>query len=99
MSRICAQLAEEVTAWSARRLDDVELDYLYLDGTSFRYHPGARAEPVLVAYGIPPPAPGLPRARTGRQRRLRPWEAFLADLVGRGYARRCWWSATPRPAC
>ena len=52
VSRICAQLAEEFTVWSARRLDDVELDYVYLDGTSFRYHPGARAEPVLVAYGI-----------------------------------------------
>lgn len=56
VSRICAQLAEEFTAWSTRRLDEVELDYLYLDATSFCYHPGARAEPVLVAYASPPPA-------------------------------------------
>jgi putative transposase len=85
VSRICAQLAEEFTAWSGRRLDDVELDYLYLDGTSFRYHPGARAEPVLVAYGITttgsPVFLGLaPAASEGHD----PWEAFLADLTGRG---------------
>jgi putative transposase len=76
VSRICAQLAEEFTAWSGRRLDDVELDYLYLDGTSFRYHPGARAEPVLVAYGITttgsPVFVGLaPAASEGHD----PWEA------------------------
>ena len=52
VSRICSQLAEECTAWSIRSLAEVELDYLYLDGTCFRYHPDARAEPVLVAYGI-----------------------------------------------
>jgi putative transposase len=52
VSRICSQLAEEFTAWSTRSLAGIELDYLYLDGTCFRYHPGARAEPVLVAYGI-----------------------------------------------
>jgi putative transposase len=85
VSRICAQLAEEYTAWSARRLDDVELDHLYLDGTSFRYRPGARAEPVLVAYGITttdaPVFLGLaPAGSEGHD----PWEAFLADLVGRG---------------
>jgi putative transposase len=85
VSRICAQLAEEFTAWSARRLDHVELDYLYLDGTSFRYHPGARAEPVLVAYGITttgsPVFLGLAAAASEGHDS---WEAFLADLTGRG---------------
>jgi putative transposase len=52
VSRICSQISEEFTAWSTRSLAEVELDYLYLDGTCFWYHPGARAEPVLVAYGI-----------------------------------------------
>jgi hypothetical protein len=39
-------------AWSARRLDDVELDYLFLDGSHFKYHANASAEPVLAAWGI-----------------------------------------------
>ena len=28
------------------------LDYLFLDASMFRMHPGARAEPVLAAWGI-----------------------------------------------
>jgi putative transposase len=68
VSRICSQLAEEFTVWSTRSLAEVELDYLYLDGTCFRCHPGARAEPILVAYGI---------TTTGSP-------GFLADLTGRG---------------
>jgi putative transposase len=52
VSRICEAIGGEFTAWSTRSLAEVDLDYLYLDGTCFRYHPGARAEPVLVAYGI-----------------------------------------------
>jgi putative transposase len=39
VSRICQQLSEEFGAWSTRSLTDVELDYLYLDGTCFRYTP------------------------------------------------------------
>jgi transposase-like protein len=85
VSRICQQLAEEFTAWSTRSLAEVELDYLYLDGTCFRYHPGARAEPVLVAYGITTTASpvflGLaPAASEGHD----PWVDFLANLTGRG---------------
>jgi putative transposase len=30
----------------------MELEYLFLDGSRFRMHPGARAEPVLCAWGI-----------------------------------------------
>ena len=33
-------------------LADVELDYLFLDGSFFKMHDGARAEPVLAAWGI-----------------------------------------------
>ena len=85
VSRICSQLAEEFTAWSTRSLAEVELDYLYLDGTCFRYHPGARAEPVLVAYGITttgsPVFLGLASAASEGHD---PWKAFLTDLTGRG---------------
>ena len=28
------------------------LDYLFLDASMFKMHPGARAEPVLAAWGI-----------------------------------------------
>jgi transposase-like protein len=85
VSRICQQISDEFTAWSARSLTGVELDYLYLDGTCFRYHPGARAEPVLVAYGITttgsPVFLGLaPAASEGHD----PWVDFLQDLTGRG---------------
>jgi putative transposase len=85
VSRICSQISEEFTAWSTRSLAEVELDYLYLDGTCFRYHPGARAEPVLVAYGITttgsPVFLGLaPAASEGHD----PWIEFLHDLSGRG---------------
>jgi putative transposase len=85
VSRICQQISTEFAAWSTRSLAEVELDYLYLDGTCFRYHPGARAEPVLVAYGITtcgsPVFLGLaPAASEGHD----PWVDFLGDLSARG---------------
>jgi hypothetical protein len=33
-------------------LDEVELEYLFLDASMFKMHSGARAEPVLAAWGI-----------------------------------------------
>ena len=85
VSRICEQISTEFTAWSTRSLASIDLDYLYLDGTCFRYHPGARAEPVLVAYGTTttgsPVFLGLaPAASEGHD----PWVDFLADLTNRG---------------
>lgn len=38
--------------WSARRLDDLGVDYLGLDAPMFKMHLGAWAEPVLAALGI-----------------------------------------------
>lgn len=35
-----------------RRVADGGLEYLYLDASQFRFHDGARAEPVMVAYGV-----------------------------------------------
>src|SRR6185436_9916746 len=51
-SRICGEIKTQLQAWSARRLDDVELDYLFLDGSHFKYHANASAEPVLAGWGI-----------------------------------------------
>jgi hypothetical protein len=45
VSRICQAIGDEFAAWSGRRLDGLELDYLFLDASMFKMHPGARAEP------------------------------------------------------
>jgi transposase-like protein len=52
VSRICQRIREEFAVWRARDLSGVRLDYLFLDASHFRMHPGAPAEPVLAAWGI-----------------------------------------------
>ena len=52
VSRICEAIKVEFDAWSRRDLSEVALDYLYLDGSHFKFHEGQRSEPVLVAWGI-----------------------------------------------
>lgn len=85
VSRICEQLKTEFEAWSRRRLDDVELDYLFLDGSHFKYHANAAAEPVLAAWGIDtdgkPVFVGLDAAAAESGDA---WAGFLTDLGERG---------------
>lgn len=52
VSWVCQQIKDEYEAWSRRRLDGITLDYLLLDASFFRMHPGSLAEPVLAAWGI-----------------------------------------------
>ena len=52
VSSVCQQIKDEYEAWSRRRLDGIALDYLFLDASFFRMHPGSPAEPVLAAWGI-----------------------------------------------
>jgi len=55
VSRICQRIGVEFEAWRTRDLAGVRLDYLFLDfldGSHFKLHPGAPAEPVLAAWGI-----------------------------------------------
>jgi transposase-like protein len=52
VSQVCQAIKTEYDNWAARRLDDVMLDYLFLDASFFRMHPGSPAEPVLAAWGI-----------------------------------------------
>ena len=52
VSRVCQAIGEQFEAWRTRPLDGVVLDYLFLDASMFKMHPGARAEPVLAAWGI-----------------------------------------------
>jgi putative transposase len=85
VSRICAAIGEEFAAWRTRDLSGVRLDYLFLDASHFKMHPGAPAEPVLAAWGIDvdgkPVFVGLAPAASES---TDAWDDFLADLVGRG---------------
>ncbi|MDP9472204.1 MAG: transposase [Chloroflexota bacterium] len=85
--RVCEQLKTDFEAWSRRRLDDITLDYLFLDGSHFKYHANAGPEPVLAAWGID--TDGKPvfigidaaAAESGDA-----WAGFLTDLGERGLA-------------
>jgi putative transposase len=85
VSRICQAIKDEFDAWKTRDLGGIELEYLVLDGSHFRMHPGAPAEPVLAAWGITtqgsPVLLGLaPGAHEGHD----PWAGFLGELVACG---------------
>ena len=86
VSRICKAIGEELDAFNSRRLDEVKLDYLFLDGSYFRYHVGAAAEPVLAAWGID--TDGKPvfvvLAATGGGESGDGWADFLTELGERG---------------
>jgi putative transposase len=85
VSRVCEAIKVEFDAWRTRRLADVELEYLYLDASHFRFHDGARAEPVLVAWGIT--SDGRPRLLALDAVSAESHDAvvgFLRDLVARG---------------
>jgi putative transposase len=85
VSRICQSIREEFAAWKRRRLDGVRLDYLFLDGSHFKMHPGSPAEPVLAAWGIDtdgkPVFVGLAPAAVES---TDAWDGFLGDLRDRG---------------
>jgi putative transposase len=85
VSRVCQAIAAEFSAWSERRLDELELDYLFLDASMFKMHPGARAEPVLAAWGITTTgAPVFVALAGGGAESTDAWAGFLDELVGRG---------------
>jgi putative transposase len=87
VSAICAQIKDEYQAWAARRLDGVVLDYLFLDASFFRMHPGSPAEPVLAAWGITTDGkPAFAGLAPGTGESADAWHDFLADLTGRGLA-------------
>ena len=89
VSRMCGEIKTQFEAWSARRLNGVELDYLFLDGSHFKYHANASAEPVLAGWGIDtggkPVFVGLAAAwsESGDA-----WEGFLTGLGERGWPAR-----------
>jgi transposase-like protein len=85
VSRICAAIGAEFAAWRIRDLSGVRLDYLFLDASHFKMHPGAPAEPVLAAWGVDvegkPVFVGLAPAASES---TDAWDDFLADLKERG---------------
>jgi putative transposase len=85
VSRICQAIGDDFTAWSGRRLDGLQLDYLFLDASMFKMHPGARAEPVLAAWGITTDgAPVFVALAAGGSESTDAWGDFLNGLHGRG---------------
>ncbi len=85
VSRVCQAIGQEFDRWSARRLDDLELDYLFLDASMFKMHPRARAEPVLAAWGITTTgAPVFVALAAGGSESTDAWGDFLNELTGRG---------------
>ena len=87
VSAICQAIKEEYQAWVARRLDGVQLDYLFLDASFFRMHPGSPAEPVLAAWGITTGGkPAFIGLAPGTGESFDAWHDFLAGLRDRGLA-------------
>ena len=84
-SRICQRLRAEFDAWNRRDLSKVKLDYLYLDGSFFKMHPKARAEPVLAAWGIDTDGHAVFLGLgPGTAESTDAWRGFIQDLADRG---------------
>jgi len=87
VAQVCQAIKTEYDTWARRPLGDVVLDYLFLDASFFRMHPGSPAEPILAAWGITTAgkpvfvglAPGVVESTDA-------WADFLTDLTDRGLA-------------
>jgi len=87
VSTVCQAIKDEYQAWAGRRLDEITLDYLFLDASFFRMHPGSPAEPVLAAWGITTEGkPAFIGLGPGTGESFDAWKDFLSDLRDRGLA-------------
>ena len=85
VSRVCEAIRDEFDSWKQRPLDDVHLEYLFLDGSHFRMHDGARAEPVLAAWGMTTEGrPVLVGLEPGASESTDAWAGFLEGMVAGG---------------
>src|SRR5947199_1811221 len=85
VSRVCQAIGGQFETWRTRPLDGVVLDYLFLDASMFKMHPGARPEPVLAAGGIDTEGkPVFVALAAGGSESTDAWGDFLDELRGRG---------------
>ncbi|MCV7152727.1 transposase [Mycobacterium pyrenivorans] len=90
MSRVCEDIAAQFEEVGRRRLDEVALDDLFLDGSHFKYHQGAAAEPVLAAWGIDTDGkPVFVRLEAASSESGDAWGGFCADSASAGWPVRC----------
>jgi putative transposase len=86
----CQAIRDELEAWSTRRLDDIVVDYLFLDASMFKMHGGSRAEPVLAAWGITTDGkPVFVGLDAGGAESTDAWADFLDGLKKCGLRDRC----------
>jgi len=87
VSRICQQVKDEFAAFSVKDLSKLRIDYLFLDGTNFRFHEHSPAEPVLCAWGVDTNGkPHLVGLAAASSESTDAWADFLEDLVTRKLA-------------
>ena len=87
VSRICQQVKDEFAAFSVKDLSKLRIDYLFLDGTNFRFHEHSPAEPVLCAWGIDTNGkPHLVGLAPASSESTDAWADFLDGLVTRKLA-------------
>ena len=85
VSRICEAIKDEFDTWKTRDLSGIEVDYFFADGSYFRMHPGAPAEPVLVAWGITSGGkPVFLGMEPGSSESHDAWAGFFRGLKDRG---------------
>ena len=85
VSRICQAIKDEFDAFKQADLSGIECEYLFIDGSHFKMHAGAGAEPVLVAWGIDVIGkPHLLGLEPGSSESTDAWADFLRGMAGRG---------------
>ena len=84
-SRICQRLRDDFDEFRSRDLSNINIDYLFLDGSHFKMHDGTGAEPVMVAYAITTVGqPVLVAVEPAAAESTDAWAGFLDDLRARG---------------